>query len=219
MIECRVTQFKRPAKNVIERFSLLGTATIADAMGRYHGMDPEIKAISRGMKMCGPALTVRTYRSDNLFLHVGLEVAEAGDIIVADAGGVKNAGVWGDLMTFMAQQKNLSGIVIDGAVRDWVDLNRSSLPVFARQICPMGGFKEIGGAVNVTISCGGVPVSAGDLIVGDEDGIVVVQREEMYHVLEKAEQIAAREQHIRERMLAGESLFRILELDHKIQFV
>lgn len=217
MIQYKVMQFERPSKEIIDRFARLGTAAIADAMGRYGGMDPEIKAVTASEKLCGPALTVRTYRSDNLFLHVGLEAAEAGDVLVADAGGVKNAGVWGDLMTEMAVQKKLSGVVIDGAVRDKADIIKSGLPVFARQVCPMGGFKEISGAVNVNISCGSVSVKAGDLVIGDEDGIVVVPREELSEVLRKAEKIAAGEEAIRERMAAGETLFHILKLDQKVQ--
>lgn len=212
----KINEFIRPSQQIIDRFSKLGTAAITDAMGRYGAMDPEIKPVQRGLKLCGPAVTIRTYRSDNLFLHVGLEAARAGDVIVADAGGVKNAGVWGDLMTVMAVHKKLAGVVIDGAVRDCADLIRSGLPIYSRHICPMGGFKEIEGAVNIPVSCGGIPVMAGDIIVGDDDGVAVVPQDQALAVLQKAELMIEKEKSVKNRIAAGETLFHILELDKKV---
>ena len=212
-----IRNFERVDRALIGRFSKLSTAAVADAMGRFGGMDPAIRGLTREMGLCGPAFTVRTYRADNLFLHVALEAAEPGDVIVADGGGIKNAGIWGDLMTEMAVRKRLGGAVIDGAVRDSADLIESGLPVFSRGVSPMGGYKENPGAAGVSISCGNTPVNPGDLILGDADGIVVVPREDAAGILEKAEQIQQKEASIRARMEQGETLFQILGLSEKVE--
>lgn len=202
----------RPAPQLVEELSQYGTAMIADSMGRYGAMMPYIRPLHRGTRIAGPAVTVQTYRSDNLMLHVGLEIAEAGDVLVANAGEVENAGLWGDLMTHMALGKHLGGLVTDGAVRDSEQLCRSGFGIYAKSICPMGGFKQSVGAVNIPISCGGVAVNPGDIIIGDDDGIVVVPLERAKEVLAVCEKTVLKEASIIRGMEEGKTLFELLEL-------
>lgn len=207
----------RPDPKLIEEFSQYGTAMIADSMGRYGAMMPYIRPLRRGIRIAGPAVTVQTYRSDNLMLHVGLELAEAGDVLVANAGEVENAGLWGDLMTRMALQKRLGGLVIDGAVRDSEQLCQSGFAVFSKSVCPMGGFKQSAGSVNVPISCGGVMVNPGDIIIGDDDGVVVIPRERAQEVLSVCKKTEAKEAAIIRGMEEGRSLFELLGLPQALK--
>lgn len=197
---------------ILKEFSKYGTATIADAMGRYGAMAPYIRPIESSMKLCGRALTVKTYRSDNLMMHIALEMAERGVVLVVDAGGVTNAGLWGDLMTRMAILKGLNGLVIDGAIRDSEDIIKLGFPVFAKSTSPMGGFKKSPGSVNTTVSCGNTCVNTDDIIIGDRDGVVVIPKDKEDTVLSKCRKIKEKEENIIHNMENGKSLFNCLDL-------
>lgn len=206
----------RPSKDIINKLSEFGVAVIADSMGRYGAMEHYIRPVARGIRMSGPALTVQTYRSDNLLLHVGLHLAEEGDILVVNAGEVTNAGLWGGLMTTMALHKKLGGIVTDGAIRDSEEIIEKNFPAFSKSICPLGGFKDEPGSVNVPISCGGVVVNPGDIIIGDDDGIAVIPKEKAAEVLELCKNTLDKEQRIEKAMGEGKTLFELLGLYEKL---
>lgn len=202
----------RPEASLIAALAQYGTAMIADAMGRFGALAPSIRPLRPGTRIAGPAVTVQTYRSDNLMLHVALEMAERGDILVASTGEVENAGLWGDLMTHMALRKGLGGLVTDGAVRDSAQLRASGFGVYSKSVCPMGGFKQSIGSVNHTISCGGAPVAPGDIIIGDDDGVVVVPRLRAQEVLSSCKKIERKEEAAIRAMEEGKSLFEVLGL-------
>lgn len=206
----------RPSRAVIDELVAFGTAMIADSMGRYGAMKPYIRPLIRGMRIAGPALTVQTYRSDNLFLHIGLEIAASGDVLVVDSGEVTNAGLWGGLMTSMAMKKGLGGIVTDGGVRDSEEIIEAGFPVFSKSISPMGGFKESPGSVNVSISCGGLCINPGDIILGDDDGVVAVPMQAAQTILEGCRKTMAKENNIRQGMDDGHTLFELLNLAGKL---
>lgn len=208
---------KRPSEDLVRDLAEFGTALIADTMGRYGAMLPYIQPVTRGVHMAGPAVTVQTYRSDNLMLHVGLELAQKGDVLVADAGGVENAGLWGDLMTTMACIKGLAGVVIDGAVRDRADLQEKEFPVYAKGVSPLGGFKTNPGSVNIPVCCGGVMVSPGDIIIGDADGVMVVPLALAEQVAEDCRKTQEKENGFREKMEQGEHLFDLLKLPAELE--
>jgi 4-hydroxy-4-methyl-2-oxoglutarate aldolase len=208
---------ERPSKEIIKELSAFGTAMIADSMGRYGAMKPYIRPVVGKTKLAGPAFTVQTYRSDNLMLHVALELAEEGDVLVVDAGEVINAGLWGGLMTTMALKKKLGGVVTDGAIRDSQEIIESGLPVFSKSISPLGGFKESPGSVNIQISCGGVVVNPGDIIIGDDDGVAVIPINKATEVLELCKKTDARETLFRKGMNEGKSLFELLNLKKKLE--
>lgn len=208
---------ERPSKELIKGLSSFGVAMIADSMGRYGAMKPYIRPVARGMKLSGPAFTVQTYRSDNLMLHAALEIAEEGDVLVVDAGEVTNAGLWGGLMTTMALKKKLGGLVTDGAIRDSQETIESGLPVFSKSISPLGGFKESPGSVNVSISCGGVVVNPGDIIIGDDDGVAVIPMDKAAGILELCKKTAAKEDAIIKGINEGKTLFELLKLNEKLE--
>lgn len=196
----------------IRRLGRLPVPVIGDALGRFGCMHSSIKPLSDAMRFAGPALTVQTYRADNLMCHVALEMAHPGDVLVVDACGFRETGLWGALMTTMAMKKSLGGLVVDGGVRDKLEIVEMGFPVFAAGISPMGGFKDSPGSVNVPIACGGVSVSPGDVVVGDADGVVIVPAALAESVASAAEGTAAKEGDLARRIGEGESLFDLLGL-------
>lgn len=207
-----------PCKNslpeeITDGFRDIPVANIGDARGRFGCMSWTIKPLNPHMRLCGSALTVQTYRADNLAIHVALDMAREGDVLVVDGGGICDTGLWGGMMNQMAAIKKLGGLIIDGAVRDCQELAAASFPVFARAVSPQGGFKASPGSVNVPVSCGNVPVLPGDLVVGDADGVVVVPAQKAREILQKSLAVMEKEQQLMERMDKGETLFNLLGLD------
>ena len=206
----------RPDPKVIDEFGTFGTALISDAMGRYGAMRG-ILPLTRGMKVGGPALTIQTYRCDNLMVHVGLQMAEEGDVLVVDAGGIDYTGVWGGHMTDMALIKKLGGIVVDGAVRDSTEMIEKGFPAFSKGVCPLGGHKDDPGSVGVGIACGNVRVNPGDIVIGDDDGVVVIPQEEIDVILDKCRKIKAKEVVTEKAMLEGKTLYDLIGMPKQLE--
>ena len=204
--------FDRPDKSWNHKFSQIPTPVIGDVMGRQNIMDARIRPTWTGGRMVGPALTVMTYPSDNFMMHVGVSLAQEGDVLVIDAGNYQNAGLWGEILTVNAMYRKVEGIVIDGAVRDVKEIEELKFPVFASGINARGGYKSNPGTVNRPVSCGGVAVSAGDLIVADENGVAVIPKQNIeevyYECLEKIEA----ENQIMEQLKQGKDTFEIMNM-------
>ena len=162
-------------------------------------------------RLSGPALTVHSPGGDNLWLHRALEIARPGDVLVVHASGVFEHGYWGEIMTTAAKVKGLGGTVIDGCVRDGVLLEEIGFPVFARGLCIRRTGKDYGaiGWLNEPVLIGDVSVAAGDTVVGDADGVVVLARERAEAVVAKARQRELDEAAILARVQAGESTMQI----------
>jgi regulator of RNase E activity RraA len=171
---CVVPEIERPPREIVEQLGQFPVPIIGDGMGRRGIMDHGIKELNRDLKMWGTAVTVETRAADNLMVHAALKVAQAGDVIVISTHGDVSGGIWGELTTLMAIRKSLAGLVIDGSVRDSREIAASGFPVFCRGVSPCGCGKEGSGQVNLPISCAGVAVHPGDVIVGDADGVVVI---------------------------------------------
>lgn len=178
----------RPSKELVEKFSQYSVVAISGAMNGMGLMHWEIKPIAKGMKLCGPAVTVLTWQGHALWMQRMMDVNQEGDVVVVDASGVRDLSVVGERIGYyMLDKKHIAGIVVDGAVRDGAGFREMGLPVFAKGICARL-FGSIGaGAINVTIECGGVVVNPGDLIVGDDDGVIAIPREQLETVLEQVE--------------------------------
>jgi len=177
---------------LVERFRGLETSNVADAMGRFNFMDPGIVARS-GLPLCGPAVTVNARPGDNLMVHKALEIAAPGDVVVVATGGNTASAVFGGLMCASAATKKLGGIVVDGAIRDISEITDLRFPAYSRSVSPGSCDKDGPGEINVPISCGGTVVQAGDLVIGDRDGIAVVPHAHAAEILELVGAIATRE--------------------------
>jgi 4-hydroxy-4-methyl-2-oxoglutarate aldolase len=181
-----ITNIQRPSPEIIKAFTGLASATIHEASGRKGYVDCAIKPINRGIQICGPAFTVQCAAGDNIMLHKALERAQPGDVIVANVGGAYDYGYFGNLMATSAIAKGLGGLCIDGCIRDSEEIIGSGFPIFARGFCIRGTGKGTLGLVNYPTIFGEQTVFPGDLILGDDDGLVIVRREECSEVLEKS---------------------------------
>lgn len=202
---CLVAEIERADADSVSALGALPVAAIGDVMGRRAIMDAGIQPLDRRMRMAGPALTVETRPGDNLMIHAALKVAKPGDVLVINGHGYAEAAVFGMLMTHSAIALKLSGLVIDGAIRDAVEIIESGFPAFVRHVCAAGPHKDGPGQVNLPVSCGNVVVEPGDVVVGDGDGIVVVPRGQAAAIAEAArKKVAAEEKREREINVEGQ---------------
>ncbi|NHQ91976.1 4-carboxy-4-hydroxy-2-oxoadipate aldolase/oxaloacetate decarboxylase [Janthinobacterium lividum] len=195
----------------------LGAATIYEAQGAKGALDSGIKPIAPGMRLAGPALTVDTRPADNLMLHYAMLKARPGDVLVVDAKGFLEAGVWGDVFTEQAQRIGLAGLVIHGAVRDAAAMTEAGFPVFSRGLSIKGTGKHQPGRLNVTVTIGDVGIDPGDIIVGDQDGVVVVKRHEVDAVLLKSRQREEKEAQFRQQIRDGATTVDLLGLEETLR--
>ena len=207
----------RPDPEVVKAFGDIAAATVSDAMGRQNSMNHSMKALWRGARVCGPALTVKAYACDNLMPHKAMQIARPGDVMVIQAGEHLNGALWGDLLTKSALARGLAGVVIDGAARDRDAIEEQGFPVFSTAVLPGGTYKTNPGSVNVPVSVAGAAVEPGDIIVGDADGVVVVPKGIAREVLDIARSILAKEIEMTERVERGELIFDILDLQHYLE--
>jgi regulator of RNase E activity RraA len=165
--------FERSSTELIEAYRHLPVATISDVLGPGHVMHPSVRPLRPGMRLLGAAYTLKLPPADNLGMHVAVREAKVGDVIVAEqSGGALGAPV-GEIMAMAAMHKGLAGIVLNGAVRDAEKLRSEPWPVFAACIYAQQCRKDGPAWLQTTIDCAGVTVHPGDLIVGDDDGVVV----------------------------------------------
>lgn len=167
----------RPSTELIAQYSKFETADISDMLNRMYTMDPAIKSLGAKPYLIGPACTVKTFPGDNLMVHKSLDVAKPGDVVVVDTSGSDKSAVFGDLVANKARYRGIAGFVIDGLIRDVKGVRESGMPVFARGVTPFGPLHRGPGELNYSVSCGGIVVHPGDIIVADENGIVAVRRE------------------------------------------
>jgi len=198
------TRINRPASALYAGFAGLPVANIGDCVNRASMLDARIRKISQG-NLLGPAFTVKTRAGDNLMLHKALDMADPGDVIVLDAHGDTTNAITGELMMQTAVQKRLGGVIIDGAIRDVATLRDMMLPIFAAGVTPAGPYKEGPGEINVPVSVGSVVVMPGDIIVGDEDGIVAIRPSDAAAVLEMTKKKQAAETQKMRAIMAGNS--------------
>jgi len=203
--------FERVAAGVVEAARALPTATLHEAGGRIGALPMAIKPVAPAFRCCGPALTVHSPGGDNLWLHRALDIAQPGDVLVVHTSGVYEYGYWGEIMTTMARVRGLAGLVIDGCVRDGALLEKIGFPVFARGLCIQGTGKDYGaiGWLNEPVLIGNIAVAAGDLVVADGDGVVVVPRAQAADVVAKSHKREADEAAIIARLEAGESTMKV----------
>jgi 4-hydroxy-4-methyl-2-oxoglutarate aldolase len=187
------TQIARPDPKLVEAFRDLGAATVYEASGRRGSVDPRIKPLARGIRVLGPAFTVECHPKDNLMLHKALQIAQEGDVLVASTQGYPDAGYWGGLMATSAMTRQFGGLAIDGCVRDSAEILEMGFPVFCRGTCMRGTVKGTLGRINHPMVFGEVVVNPGDLVLGDDDGLVIVPRAEMEAVLKASRERVAKE--------------------------
>jgi RraA family protein len=186
----------RPNKDLVESFRNIATPHISDNMNRLHAMSGNLRPYHKEGKLVGTALTVKTRPSDNLMVHKAIDMAETGDVIVVDAGGEISHAIIGEIMMRLAQKKGITGFVIDGAIRDSGVISTERLPIYARGVTNRGPYKDGPGEINIPVSIGGMVVNPGDILVGDEDGLVVVPFQKAEEILKLAQEQQLQEEQI-----------------------
>jgi regulator of RNase E activity RraA len=173
----------RPPAELIEAFRPMATAHVSDSMNRLCGA-VGLRPYHRAGKLVGCAFTVKTRPGDNLLVHKALDLAGPGDVVVVDGGGDVTQALVGELLGMYARRRGVAGFVIDGAIRDvrWYD----DFPCYARANTHRGPYKDGPGEINVPVSIGGLVIAPGDIVLGDEDGVVAIHPAEAGRVLEMA---------------------------------
>jgi 3-hexulose-6-phosphate synthase/6-phospho-3-hexuloisomerase len=194
-------------RDILERVS---AANLSDALHRG-GVLEGIRPLFQGIRMAGRAVTVRTYPGDWAKPVEAIDMAEKGDVIVVDAGGVGPA-IWGELATHSALQRGVAGVVIDGAIRDTYDIAQMKFPAFTRLIMPNAGEPKGFGEIGVPVTVGSRRVENGDWILGDDDGVVVLPRSMATEYANRSMDVLERENRIREEIKEGSTLSKVTEL-------
>src|SRR5512137_892290 len=176
--------FPSPARAdsaLLERLARLPVSNVSDNMLRGHGAS--LQPFHRSGRMVGTAFTVRTRPGDNLMVHKAIDMAVPGDVIVVDAGGALENAIIGELMAGWAAKRGLAGLVIDGAIRDSEALAEADFPVYAAGVTHRGPWKDGPGEINVPVSIAGMVVRPGDLVAGDQDGVIAIAPEDAERVI------------------------------------
>jgi 4-hydroxy-4-methyl-2-oxoglutarate aldolase len=207
-----IHEFDRPSADLLQAFRTIPTSILSDSMNRFQAMDAGIKALHTGTSLVGAAFTVEAMESSNWEAHQALTLAQPGDVLVIAARGGMQSAVWGHVMTAAAKVRGLAGIVIDGCIRDAAENRADTLPIYCRGIAPGGPHKGWQGNINTPVACAGTVVHPGDIVVGDDDGIVVVPLRRADEVLAEAHERIATEEAWYRRIANGETTAEILGL-------
>jgi 4-hydroxy-4-methyl-2-oxoglutarate aldolase len=203
---------KTECETAVDRFRGFDPATLYEAAGRRGMVDPAIRPAWAGAQLCGVAATVECPPADNLMLHQAVAQAVPGVVIVATLGGYLRTGAWGEILTVAAQARGVSGLAVDGAVRDIEAIAGRLFPVFSRGLAIGACTKERPGRLDVPILFGGVIVHPGDIVVGDADGIVIIERDCADQVYAGAMARRDREADLMDQLCKGKTTLELLGL-------
>ena len=202
-VGCKIIRdFERPSKELVESFKDMPVANIDDCMSRTAAVDSAIKPVGYKGQLLGTAFTVKVAQGDNLMFHAAMDMAKPGDVIVIDADGFTERAIFGELMSTYCKTRGIKGIVCDGAIRDYGGLAAmEDFRVYARSASPNGPYKNGPGEINVPVVIGGVIVHPGDIVVGDDDGVLFIHPDEAEALCEATKAVEHKEAGIMEHII------------------
>lgn len=199
-----VTDIPRPDKTIVAKYQGAEVATVHESQGRKGLLAEYMRPIYKPAKIAGPAVTCEVAPGDNWMIHVAVEQCQPGDVLVVKPTSPCIDGFFGDLLATSLKARGVLGLIIEGGVRDTATLTQMNFPVWSKAIFAQGAVKETIANVNVAVTCAGAYICPGDMIVADEDGVVVVKREDAENVIAKVEHRIANEESKRVRFENGE---------------
>jgi 4-hydroxy-4-methyl-2-oxoglutarate aldolase len=199
-----VRSVERADPATVEALGALGTATVHEAIGRRGFAGPDLRPIQQDVRLAGTAVTVSSHPGDNLMIHAAVELCREGDVLVVTSTAPSTHGVFGELLATSLMARGVRALVVDAGVRDTAELRAMGFSVWSRHVSCEGTVKASPGSVNVPVVLGGTVVSPGDVVCADDDGVVVVARDEAAWALDRSRQRVAREDGTRARLAAGE---------------
>jgi 4-hydroxy-4-methyl-2-oxoglutarate aldolase len=199
-----VRTIERADREAVDGLGALGTATVHEAIGRRGFAGPQLRPIQHGTRLAGTAVTVSSHPGDNLMIHAAVEVCREGDVLVVTNTAPSTHGVFGELLASSLMARGVRALVTDAGVRDTAELREMGFAVWSQHVSCQGTVKASAGSVNIPVVLGQVVVNPGDVVCGDDDGVVVVARDEAAWALERSRERAAREDRTRARLAAGE---------------
>jgi len=205
-----IRNFKRPERSAVDQIGKFSPSTLHEAQGRRGAFASRIKPLYSGMKVCGPAFTVACHPGDNLMLQLAIGIAQPGDVLVVATADSPEQGAFGEVLATWCQARGIAGLVTDGGVRDGLAIRAMDFPVFCPGLCMKGTVKETLGTINHPIVIGGVRVRPGDIICGDDDGVVLVLPEEADAVAVQSQAREEKEAMFMEAMRKGEDALTLL---------
>lgn len=178
-----IRHFDRVPADLVREAAQYQPAIFADVAGRRGALHGRIRPLHPRMKLAGTALTVEVRPGDNLMIHAAIALAQPGDVLVVDGKGDQSSALMGTIMMNACRKLGIAGVVLDGAARDSLEIDEMDYPVFSVGTNPNGPTKNVGGRIGHPVSVGGVTVYPGDFVIGDADGVVVVEREKLAGLL------------------------------------
>ncbi|MDP2620112.1 MAG: 4-carboxy-4-hydroxy-2-oxoadipate aldolase/oxaloacetate decarboxylase [Hyphomicrobiales bacterium] len=212
-----IRRIDRAKPETIRALGELGVATVHEAQGRTGLMQPYVRPIYPGCKASGSAITVLATPGDNWMIHVAVELAREGDMLVVGVTSACTDGMFGELIGTALKARGVVGVVLDVGCRDVGPLRELGFPVWSRAVSAQGTVKATAGAVNVPIVCAGAAVNPGDAIVADDDGVCVVPRTKAEAVVKAGRAREVKEAETRRRLMAGEISLDIYDMRARLE--
>ena len=212
-----VRNIRRPELEVVRTLGTQGVATVHEAQGRSGLMRPYMRPIYSAARVAGTAVTVSCQPGDNLMVHAAIEVCRKGDVLVVAPTSESTDGMFGELLATSCVAHGIAGLVIDAGVRDVTEIAAMKFPVWSKAVSAQGTFKASPGSVNIPIICAGALVHPGDVVIGDEDGVVVVPGMRATEVARKGAERLAKEESTRARLRSGELSMDFYNLRAKLK--
>ncbi len=197
---------------MMTRLSSYTTPTLLESSSEVSALPPAVRPLFRPLQVVGPAYPVHSEAGDNLAVHLALAEVPPGHVLVVETGGAVEYGFWGEIMTEAAMARGVAGLVTDGAVRDTREIRQLRFPVFAAGVAIAGTIKQSRGRVNQPVVVGDCRIRPGDIVVGDDDGVVVVPAEAESDVIERAQARVDKENNLIQRLREGELTVDLLGL-------